>query len=258
MKKFLLFYGLLMILVPITIGIAKAQGLQDFMPKIEEPEEKVTDTLGRIYDKAEMQPRSFSNDLSDTYSGPDFDYVETKDDSENFLSGFFNGIFDFIRTVFGIDVSPEMAELIKILVYIIVGAFAVYFIIRLLNKESANTIVGRSKNRPVSVSIEDTHIEELDLETLIKESINSGNYRQAIRYMYLETLKLLSSTGRIDWDQQKTNGDYLREIKNPATKEKFKRISYLYDHIWYGEFDLDAQGFEDARGQFNSIKTKMA
>ena len=235
----------------------KAQNLEDLMPTIQESEEKVIDTLGRVYDDSTIDKRSFGN-LNDTYSGPEFEYTEVEDDSENFLSGFFNGIFEFIRTVFGIDVSPVMAQIIKIFVYMIIGGFAVYFLVRLLSVESASAIVGRNRNKATAVSIEDTHIEELDLENLIRESVAAGNYRQAIRYMYLETLKLLSSTGRIEWDQQKTNGDYLREIKNPTTREKFKRISYLYDHIWYGEFDLDNNSFEDARDQFNSIKTKMA
>ncbi|MGB5981771.1 MAG: DUF4129 domain-containing protein [Nonlabens sp.] len=240
-----------------VLAFAKAQSIQDIIPNIEEPQKEITDTLGRDYDNRMINERSFERDMSENYAGPDFDYIDVQDDSENFLKGFFNGIFDFLRSTFGIEVSYFWKKFIEYTVYVIMAAFAIYFLVRVLSKESASALIGRSKNTPVYVNVEESHIEDIDLEGLIKESIASGNYRQAIRYMYLETLKILSSTGRIEWDQQKTNGDYLREIKNTTTRSKFQKISYLYDHIWYGEFELDTQSFKEAQAQFNSIKVRV-
>lgn len=48
----------------------------------------------------------------------------------------------------------------------------------------------------------------------------------------------------IDWHYDKTNSDYLKEIKNDNTKQLFKRASYVYDYIWYGDFPVDEQLYQ--------------
>jgi hypothetical protein len=54
----------------------------------------------------------------------------------------------------------------------------------------------------------------------------------------------------IIWDLEKTNSDYLNEIKNEQLKADFAYLSYLYNYIWYGEFELDVNTFEKAKTAF--------
>jgi uncharacterized membrane protein YuzA (DUF378 family) len=196
-------------------------------------------------------------DLREIYTGNDFSYLSIEDESENFLSGFFNGIFDFIERVFGVDISPFWTALVKYVVYAIIAVFAVYFLIRLLGNETASAVIGKSSKNRSQVHIQDTHIEQIDLEGMIKEQIDGGNYRAAIRYMYLNSLKRLSAAGKIDWDYQKTNADYLIEIEEGQLKEQFRDISYLYDHIWYGEFVLDQKKFNEALKVFEPLNPSL-
>ena len=68
-------------------------------------------------------------------------------------------------------------------------------------------------------------------------------------------LKKLAANEIIVWDLEKTNSDYLYEIKNQASKDEFEYLSYLYNHIWYGEFDIDQETFDKAKTAFEkSIK----
>jgi hypothetical protein len=68
-------------------------------------------------------------------------------------------------------------------------------------------------------------------------------------------LKKLSEKQIIEWDVEKTNSDYLYEIKDEAQKEDFAYLSYLYNNIWYGEFELDEATFAKAKNAFEkSIK----
>jgi hypothetical protein len=248
MRIWLFFIGIFL-----CSAFAKAQSIEDLLPVIEERDRTINDTLSREYDDRELEVEYLENDLREIYTGSDFVYLEIDDESENFLSGFFNGIFEFIRRVFGVDVSPFWAEFIKYLVIAIIAGFAIYFLIRLLGNETASAIVGRSSRNRSEVKIADTHIEQIDLDGLIKEQIASGNYRAAIRYMYLNCLKMLSATGKIDWNYQKTNADYYRELKDEKIKEQFREISYLYDHIWYGEFVLDEPRFNEAAKVFEPL-----
>ncbi len=96
------------------------------------------------------------------------------------------------------------------------------------------------------------------LQRFIDDSIASGDYRSAVRFLYLDVLKDLSARGAIKWNHQKSNADYYCEIKNPVIKERFKKISYLYDHVWYGEFALDRAGFDKARVNFNNLYNQAA
>jgi hypothetical protein len=60
----------------------------------------------------------------------------------------------------------------------------------------------------------------------------------------------------IEWDIEKTNSDYLYELQSPVYKEEFTYLSYLYNYIWYGEFEIDDSTFKKAENRFkNSIKT---
>ena len=50
---------------------------------------------------------------------------------------------------------------------------------------------------------EDT-IYGIDFDAEISRARVAGDYRQAVRYLYLKTLRRLSDTGRIDWQPSKT------------------------------------------------------
>lgn len=234
-------------------AFAKAQSLDELLPVIQEEDRMINDTLDRAYDDRKVDVTYLEEDLRKVYTGSDYKYLIIEDESENFLSGFFNGIFDFIERVFGVKLTPFWTQFLKYLVYVLIAVFAIYFLIRLLGNETASAVIGRSSNNKSQVTIQNTHIEEIDLDSMIREQMDQGNYRGAIRYMYLNSLKKLSTAGKIDWDYQKTNADYLREIKDSELKEQFKDISYLYDHIWYGEFILDEKKFNEAAKIFEPL-----
>ncbi len=74
------------------------------------------------------------------------------------------------------------------------------------------------------LNIQEEHIENIDLDSYIKNALKEENYRLAIRYMYLKSQKLLSLNNIIDWHFEKTNSDYYREIESVGLKENFKKL----------------------------------
>lgn len=244
----------LFLLVVLGAAFAKAQSLQDLIPKIEERPRQITDTLNRDYDDRSLIVPDLGEDLRETYTGNEYYYFQIPGDGDNFLSRFLNGIFNWLGDAIGVDVSPFWSQVLKILVFILMAAVAIYFIIRLLSNESAQSLLSRNPRAVASVNMEETHIEQIDLNQLIKDSIATGNYRNAVRFLYLDSLKWLSTHQKIEWDFQKTNSDYYRELKEPGLKDHFKKVSYLYDYVWYGEFELNATSFNEAKTQFESLK----
>lgn len=117
-----------------------------------------------------------------------------------------------------------------------------------------NMIDGHSNNiSTVTLTEEDELIKNEDITLLINKAIEDKNYRLAIRYYYLLILQKLSNSNVINWEQQKTNEDYIKEIKQEAIKNKFISSTYLYDFVWYGNFEVDETAFLKAQHKFNEL-----
>ena len=67
----------------------------------------------------------------------------------------------------------------------------------------------------------------------------------------------MSQRELIVWDIEKTNSDYVYEIKDEFLKQEFSYLSYLYNYIWYGEFDLEDETFNQAKTAFESAIKKL-
>ena len=215
------------------------------------------DSLTVAIDSSKLIQKHFSEDLSKKYSGSDFDYDSMEGEGENFLERAISWFFDKIGQIFGIHISPEMYQIIKFTVYAILIIFAVYILVKLLVGNNASSFFGRHSKLVAPLNIQEEHIENVDLDSYIKNALKEENYRLAIRYMYLKSLKLLSLNNIIEWHFEKTNSDYYSEIESIDLKENFKKASYLYDNIWYGEFALDKIGFENAQKDFERLNRHL-
>jgi hypothetical protein len=89
--------------------------------------------------------------------------------------------------------------------------------------------------------------------TLIQEALADNDTRLCIRYHYLWLLKYYSDKNIIVWNHQKTNRDYYYEIQSKEHKQQFEKLSYLYNHIWYGDFEISDAVFQQARTAFLHI-----
>lgn len=94
---------------------------------------------------------------------------------------------------------------------------------------------------------EDTedNIYGVDFGAAITEALGRENYREAVRLVYLRTLKALSDTRKIDWQPFKTPSQYVRELTassslssegaatNPAA---FRTLTAHFLRVRYGNF----------------------
>jgi hypothetical protein len=217
----------------------------------------VKDSLTVAVDSTVVVQKRFSENLAEKYTGNDFDYDSMEGEAENFLGRAINWFFNKIGEIFGIDISPEMYQVIKFIVYGFLIIFAIYILVKLLVGDNASSFFSKKSKMVAPLNIQEDHIENVDLDSYIKNALKEENYRLAIRYMYLKSLKLLSLNNIIDWHFEKTNSDYYREIESAGLKENFKKASYLYDNIWYGEYALDKAGFENAQKDFERLNQNI-
>jgi hypothetical protein len=98
---------------------------------------------------------------------------------------------------------------------------------------------------------------ESDFDALIRQALQNGNYRQAIRYQYLRTLHLLAGKNQVQLAPDKTNFQYVSEISNPEYRQAFAALTLNYEYVWYGEFDIDKNIYEKIETSFRLLNQKI-
>jgi hypothetical protein len=210
-------------------------------------------------DSDPVETKTFSKDFKKKYTDSDFVYEYKAAEKGlwqrflEWLGGIFAKLFDFESTKSSINFVALLFKVLAVVIIIVV----IYLIAKSLIDKEGQWIFGKNANkRNIYYSDIEKNIHLLDFDKLIKESIQSGEKRVAIRYYYLWLLKVMAQNHYIEWDIEKTNSDYLYELQRPVHKEEFTYLSYLYNYIWYGEFEIDETTFKKAENRFkNAIKT---
>lgn len=69
---------------------------------------------------------------------------------------------------------------------------------------------------------------------------SSGDYRTAVRYLYLSSLLLLDERGLLRYDRSRTNREYLRNVAHlPQLAAILREVIEIFDRVWYGFQELD-------------------
>jgi len=193
--------------------------------------------------------RSFEPGFQKKYKDEDFVYKE-QEAKKSLWQRFLEWIFGGSKKKSNVNLD-WLGPILKVAAFAIIG-FVVYLIVRLILNKQGMWIFGRSRVK-IGTDAEDdiaANIHETDFKQLIEETKATGNYRLALRYYYLWVLKLLSYREIIGWDRDKTNSDYLYEIKDAGLRRDFEYLSYVYDHSWYGDFPIDERAFAKAERSF--------
>lgn len=206
---------------------------------------------------SELVQRNLNEDLNKKYTGEAFNYDIKTGESQNLLARFVNWIGRGLKDIFGINLSPAAFEFIKYLIYALMGGLVIYLLVKLLVNEKFNSIFTKKATAISDIDLSEQHIEGLDLEALLQKALKENDYRLAIRYQYLKVLKKLSQSGLIEWHFDKTNIDYQNELEPPNLKSGFKKVSYLYDYIWYGEQSIDEMGYQKAIQSFDTVNNNL-
>ena len=204
-----------------------------------------------------VYPRSFKENLQSRYKGNEFDYSASKP-RESFFQKLMRKISKILESIFGETVFSKSAKatdiFIRLFAIVLVG-FLLYFIIKYLMGKEGNFFFGK-KNKKLNIEAEELHenIHEINFPESIARFEREGDYRSAVRYQFLQVLKKLSDKKLIHWNPEKTNKDYVAELKAPHLKDGFSELSYIFDYVWYGEFSIDEQSYVKFKDRYQAFK----
>jgi len=215
------------------------------------------------YDDQEINAIDITEKQLEPFRADDkFNYeIEKVDNSwwEGLKNWFYNILRRFFEWLFGVDAAPSyITAFLKYVPYLLLGLL-LYLLIRFFIKANTkNILFSKSNENTVLLSEEERIMKTEDIQSLIKKALEEKNYRLAIRYYYLYLLNLLTERELITWELQKTNEDYLQELSQSKLKPLFQKVTLLYDYIWYGEFQIDGEGYERAKHKFDQLKNSIA
>jgi hypothetical protein len=206
-------------------------------------------------DTSSLVVRQFESGLRDKYSSSDFVY-EIQSAEKNFWDRFLEKLSHFIKNLFNIgttETSMNIALNVVRAISVIIIIVVIFLIVKAVLNKEGSWIFGNSSKKIINYEDLEKNIHSTDFEKLIRSSELAGEKRLSIRYYYLWLLKKMSDRNIIVWDPEKTNTDYLYEIEATTYKENFEYLSYLYNNIWYGEFELNEQTFDRAKSAFEKM-----
>ena len=156
-----------------------------------------------------------------------------------------NGGFDFFSSIFGI-----------IFWIVAIGLFA-YLVYRLFLSNSS--FFSRNRKNNISADIQVTEENTNDPDAMLRNAIRNGNYRLAVRYLYLQALLRLSERKIIEINANKTNYEYVNEVRKHKFANEFASLTLQYEYVWYGEYPVDERLFKQIQEgfvQFNKNYTR--
>lgn len=209
-----------------------------------------------------VNPLAFEKSIIEKYrDDPHFDYSEHVAEEnvwQQFKNWLYRGWVNFWTWLFeDYKSSALLMFLFEALPYIIIGG-VIFFLIWLFYRLNPGAKLFRSEKQPeVFFTAEEEIIKSKNIQDLIDSALQDKNYRLAVRYYFLLTLKRLRDAELITYEFDKTNSDYASEIKKEPLVNAFRKITNIYENIWYGNFEVSEGDFLKAQTMFVSMNNQI-
>ncbi|MBN2681295.1 MAG: hypothetical protein JXR58_02195 [Bacteroidales bacterium] len=171
----------------------------------------------------------------------DLDYTEQADVEEDINQNDYNNL---LKKNGDSGISFQW----QLFLYILLGVWlfiALYYIIR------KNLLAPKKKeinNKKFSVETIEENLHETDLDQFLRFALKENDFRLATRILFLMIIKKLSENQLINYKPDKTNRQYLRELKNFKFVDNFSRITNIYEHCWYGNVNVNEKNYAEIEG----------
>lgn len=163
----------------------------------------------------------------------------------------------WLNDLFDLNLDGETNDVIfDIITIVLIVAALVAIIWGITGVQFRWLFTGKGIKTSPSFSVEEENIHEISFADEIAMAEASGNFRKAVRLNYLQMLKALADHSLIAWEAQKTNHEYARELRNTAYADDFSKLTYWFDYIWYGEFPIHKELYDEIRKKFEQFPVK--
>ena len=135
----------------------------------------------------------------------------------------------------------------------IIGAVLILYFLQLGRKK---TELGRSDVKWGEVHENPVAIQNMQYDEWIDKAMEDGRWNEAVKFLYLYTIKKLNDDQHVRYRPQYTNRQVLGRLKEGEVKKYFKEIADQFEYVWYGHFDSDQKGCEELKRAFLTVFRK--
>lgn len=185
---------------------------------------------------------------------PDFDYYQEKTQNLSFWDRFWNWVWHLLHSQKQGESVKYSSPYIGYIFWAVIAGIILFVIIKFAANNGINIFNRRSMQIDAFESGVIENIHEISFDDEIEKAKTQGNYRLAVRLLYLRTLKQLNDAGLINWQIEKTNAAYLNELNDAEQRQVFRTITRQFEFVWYGEFAVDSASFQNINQLFNHFK----
>ncbi len=202
--------------------------------------------------------RSFDKNRMETYKKENVEYLIEKA-PVSFWERFIKWLAARLKNVFKKAPPEKLSDIVRIIFKVIfwgLGIFALIMLILTLVKGKVNVIQKEDKE----VDIKYSNIEErqdVDWQKLIDEEIKAERFNLALRLLFLQTIQLLNQKELIVWKKDKTNYDYIRELRKSGFDASFSKLMRFYNFGWFGDFKVEERDFLEIQNDFRDFQTTV-
>jgi hypothetical protein len=189
------------------------------------------------------QPAAATERLRELASQRAFDYRQAPpapSPQDSLWRRFWRRVFRWLRNVLGGPSAPSYNGFWRWVIYGLLAAAVVFVVLKLLEVDLTRAFGRAPRRAALAYETLGENIHELDFPAQLRAAEEAGNFRLAVRLGYLALLKQLSDRALIEWQPDKTNQAYLRELasQRPALRPAFAEATRQFEYVWYGELAL--------------------
>ena len=191
----------------------------------------------------------------EVFADKDFKYHEEAKESKNWLRALVDWLMENIFGKMSFESGERAWQIIK---WTLIGLFIAGVIFIILKSKFRGLLRGDSKKLSGAAFTDlPEDIESVNLDKLIEEAIQNGNYRLAVRWCFLKALQALNQNKKITWQPSKTNIDYEYELQNLTLRQNFNKLSYVFEYVWYGEVQTGEKIFSNYKNEIEKFNREL-
>jgi hypothetical protein len=135
---------------------------------------------------------------------------------------------------------------------------AVVYGIFLLARENNFKWFSRRSDQSQQVESDSSGGGPVDYDEAIKKYQAEGNYRFAIRYLYLRLIHSASEKNVIQIRDSTTNAEIGRAFGQHPLALQFRYLATAYEYIYFGDFNLNKEIFDALKMKFEVFQEKLS
>lgn len=142
------------------------------------------------------------------------------------------------------------------LLFILISGVLLYGIVQLVRENNFKWLVWK-KDSDHADKRELKEEKEIDFNGAIHRYQEEGNYRLAVRYLYLKLIRDIRENGSILIRDSSTNAEIALALKEHPNANEFRYLATAYEYIFYGDFVPQEPFFIKLKEKFDDFQLKL-